>query len=128
MPHVSFEYSANLDGRVDIGALCKVIAKAALETGVYEVGGVRVRAIRCADYVVGDDLPENAFIDMSLRMGTGRSAEDKKRAGDHIFNTVATYLARLYETPHFALSLEIREIDPVFVWRKNGMHQRLRAK
>lgn len=127
MPHFSFEYSANLEGRIDIDALCRVIAAAALETGVYEVGGVRIRAIRCDHYVVADGVPENAFIDMSLRMGTGRTAEDKKRAGDHIFNAVATHLAKLYETPHFALSLEIREIDPVFVWRKNGMHARLRG-
>jgi 5-carboxymethyl-2-hydroxymuconate isomerase len=34
----------------------------------------------------------------------------------------------LFETPHFALSLEVREIDPALSWKKNSIHLRLRTK
>ena len=126
MPHFTVEYSANLEGRVDFGALCSDIRGAILGTGLFEIGAVRVRTLRSDHYAIADELPENAFIDMSFRIGTGRSAEDKKQAGDAIFAAVSARLAPLFETPHFALSLEIREIDPELSWKKNAIHPRLR--
>ncbi len=128
MPHFVIEYSANLDGRVDMPGLCRRVHDEILETGLFEVGAVRVRAYPAQAWAIADQLPENAFLDMSFRIGAGRSAEDKKRVGQAIFAAVSEELAPLFETPHFALSLEIREIDPDLSWKKNAMHARLRAK
>ena len=128
MPHFTMEYSANLDGRVDMQALCRIVRDTILDTGLFEIGALRVRAIRCDAYAVADLLDENAFIDMSFRIGTGRSAEDKKRTGEAILAAVTSHLAELFATPHFAQTLEIREIDPDLSWRKNAIHPRLRAK
>jgi 5-carboxymethyl-2-hydroxymuconate isomerase len=127
MPHFSIEYSSNLDGKVDFNALCRRILKGMLATGLFETGAVRVRAFRCEHYAIADDLPENSFIDMSLRVGTGRSEADRERAGQAIFAAVSEELAPLFATPHFALSLEIREIDPQLSWKRNAIHPRLRA-
>lgn len=128
MPHFTMEYSSNLDGRVDFDALCRVVHQTVIATGLFELGAVRVRAIRCEAYAVADLLPENAFLDMAFRIGRGRSEADRKRTGDAIFAAVSDHLAKLFETPHFALTLEIREIDPEFSWKKNAIHPRLRGK
>lgn len=128
MPHMTIEYSANLDGQVDMRGLCELVSRTMLETGLFEHGAVRVRAYRADAYAVADLLPENAFIDMSLRIGKGRSAEDKRRAGEAIFSAVSAHLSALFSTPHFALSFEIREIDAELSWKKNAIHPRLRAK
>jgi 5-carboxymethyl-2-hydroxymuconate isomerase len=126
VPHLTLEYSANLDGRVDFDALCARVLDTILATGLFEVGAVRVRAIRCEAYAVADNLPENAFVDLSFRIGVGRSLDEKKRAGEQIFTVVAEELSELFKTPHFALSMEIREIDPDLSWKKNAIHPRLR--
>jgi 5-carboxymethyl-2-hydroxymuconate isomerase len=126
MPHFTMEYSANLDRKVDFDALCRVVHAKVLETGLFEIGAVRVRAIRCDAYAIADLLAENTFIDMSFRIGEGRSEEDKRRTGEAIFNAVTEHLDALFETPHFALTLEIREIDPALSWKKNSIHPRLR--
>src|ERR1700722_9998847 len=110
MPHMTVEYSANLDGRTDIETLCQGLADAILSTGLFETGAVRVRAYRAEHYAIADRIPENAFVDLNFRIGVGRSAEEKKRAGEAIFSAASTLLAPLFERPHFALSLEIREI------------------
>ena len=128
MPHMSIEYSANLDAIVDMAAFCTVVQRAILDTGMFEPGAVRVRAFRAEAYVIADRLPQNGFIDMNFRIGKGRVAEDRKRAGEAIFAAAADHLSRLFETPHFALSLEIREIDAQFSWKKNAIHPRLRGK
>jgi 5-carboxymethyl-2-hydroxymuconate isomerase len=65
---------------------------------------------------------------MSLRIGKGRSEADRKRAGEAIFAAVSAFLSERFETPHFMLSLEIREIDADLSWKKNAIHPRLRQK
>lgn len=125
---MAIEYSANLDAKVDMGALCELVARTILETTLFEPGAVRVRAFRAEAYAIADRLPENGFIDMNFRIGKGRSAEEKKRTGEAIFAAVSEHLASLFTTPHFALSLEIREIDAELNWKKNAIHPRLRGK
>ncbi|MEI2297081.1 5-carboxymethyl-2-hydroxymuconate Delta-isomerase [Ensifer sp. MJa1] len=127
MPHLTIEYSGNLDGRVDFAKLCRTIHATILGTGLFELGAVRVRTIRSADYAIADLLPENGFIDLSFRIGRGRTEAEKKVTGDAIFKAVSNELSELFATPHFALSLEIREIDPDLSWKKNAIHPRLRA-
>lgn len=127
MPHFTMEYSANLDDRVDFSALCRTVHAAVMTTGLFELGAVRVRAMRCEAYAVADLLPENGFIDMSFRVGTGRSKEERLAAGNAVFAAVTEFLAPLFETPYFALTLEVREIDPDLSWKKNAIHPRLRA-
>ncbi len=127
MPHFTIEYSSNLDGKVDMARVCEAVHDAMAGSGLFELGAIRVRAIRCTAYAIADRLPQNAFVDMSLRMGTGRTAHDRERAGSAIFEAVSHLLQPLLAEPHFALSLEIREIDPVLSWKRNAMHPRLRA-
>ena len=126
MPHFTIEYSANLEGSVDVQAFCDEILRAALATGIFETGAVRVRALRCEHYAIADRHPENSFIDVSLRIGTGRDLETRKKVGDAIFTAMTTFLAKLFEGKHFALSFEIREIDPQLSYKKNAIHERLR--
>ncbi len=128
MPHMVVEYSANLDASVDIAQLYTLLSRTIFDTGLFELGAIRVRAFRAEAYAVADRLPENGFIDLNLRIGKGRSAEEKKRAGEAIFAAVTAHLAGLFATPHFALSLEIREIDADLSWKKNAIHPRLRGK
>lgn len=128
MPHMAIEYSANLDESVDIQGLCTLVADTILETGLFEIGAIRVRAYRAEAYAIADRLPQNGFIDMNFRIGKGRTAEEKKRTGEAIFAAVSQQLAPLFAAPHFALSLEIREIDAELSWKKNAIHPRLRGK
>lgn len=128
MPHLTLEYSANLDGQVDFDALCRALLAALLDSGLVERGAPRVRAIRCDAYAIADALPQNGFIDMSLRLGAGRSHDEKRRLGEALVAAAQDCLAPLFAQPHFALSLELRDIDPDLSWKLNTMHARLRAQ
>jgi 5-carboxymethyl-2-hydroxymuconate isomerase len=128
MPHLTIEYSANLDGKVDMAGLCRALHAAILASGLFEMGAIRVRAVRCAAYAVADLLAENAFADLWLRIGAGRSAADKARAGEMIFAAATAHFAPLFKTPYFALTLNLSELDPALSWKKNAIHPRLRAK
>lgn len=125
MPHFEIQYSRNLDARTDIAALCRVITDELVDCGLFPLGGIRVRAIACDTFVVADGDRRNAYLDMVLRIGAGRSPQDKKTAGDAIFSAVCNHLGALFEDPHFALSFEVREIDPQLSWKRNSIHARL---
>lgn len=127
MPHFTIEYSANLDSRTDIAGCCDAVLGAALGSGLFELGAVRVRAVRCETYAIADRLPDNAFAHVILRMGEGRSLTEKKAAGDAIFGALSKHFEPLFKTPHFALSFEIVEINGDFSWKKNAIHPRTRA-
>jgi len=71
MPHFTLEYSANLDPRLDIGKVVEVVRKAAVETGIFPLGGIRVRSVRCEYYAIADGQPDFGFLDMVLRLGEG---------------------------------------------------------
>ncbi|GEO85662.1 MULTISPECIES: 5-carboxymethyl-2-hydroxymuconate Delta-isomerase [Alphaproteobacteria] len=128
MPHLRLEYSANLEEKADMAAICAVAYGAIMASGIFEIGAPRVRAYPAPHYAIADRHPDNAFLDMVFRLGAGRGADDKKRVGDAIMAAVAAELAPLLAAPHFALSLEVVEIDPDLSWKKNSMHARLRGK
>lgn len=127
MPHLTVEYSANLDGRVNLDAFCAALLQIVLETGLFEIGAVRVRALRADHFAIADRSPENAFVDLNFRIGQGRSLSQKKRVGESLFKAAQEELAPMFKSPHFALSLEIREINPELSWKRNAMHGRLRG-
>jgi len=128
MPHLTLEYSANLDGKVDFDGLCRALNQEIAGLPFFEVGAIRVRAFRSVAHAVADMGPLDGFIDMQFRIGTGRSLAEKRIAGDGLFAVASQFVSPLLAEPHFALSLEIREIDPDLSWRKNTMHSRLRNR
>lgn len=125
MPHFTIEYSANLDRKVDIGAALEVVRKAAIETGIFPLGGIRVRAIRCEHYTIANGDPEMGFLAMLLRLGEGRDLPTRKKAGDHIFEALSSYLEPVFRDSKFALSFDMQINDKETSWKRNNIHQHL---
>jgi 5-carboxymethyl-2-hydroxymuconate isomerase len=111
MPHIQMDYSPNLESRMDIAGLCRVLRDAAVRTGVLPLAGLRVRATACTHYVIADGQPGHAYLDISLRLREGRSQEDKARATAEIFAAAEAYCAGVLADSSFMLSFELRDID-----------------
>ena len=111
MPHITLEYSANLDARLDMHALCVALKDAATATGVFPPAGIRVRAFAANHVVIADGDPGHSFIDITIRLGAGRDAAAKTRATDAVFDAARAFTADVMASAPFMLSLELREID-----------------
>ena len=74
MAHLSFEYSANLEPVLDFQAFCDVMRDTMRDSGVFPLGGIRVRGTRVDVCAVADGDPHLGFVDMTVRMGQGRDA------------------------------------------------------
>ena len=128
MPHFTIEYSANLDGRVDMGKICEVVRKAAVETGIFPLGGIRVRAVRCEHYAIADGKPTYGFLDMVLRLGEGRDLAVRKKAGEHIFKALSAHLDPVFAQSKFALSFDMQINDKETSWKRNNIHEALKVE
>jgi 5-carboxymethyl-2-hydroxymuconate isomerase len=128
MPHFTIEYSANLDARLDIGKVVEVVRKAAVETGIFPLGGIRVRTIRCEHYAIADGNPHHGFLDMVLRLGEGRDLATRKTAGEHIFHALSDHLDPVFKASQFALSFDMQINDKETSWKRNNIHEALKAE
>jgi 5-carboxymethyl-2-hydroxymuconate isomerase len=128
MPHFTIEYSANLDDRVDMAVVVELVRKAAIETGIFPVGGIRVRAIRCDTYAIADGREDFSFLAMLLRLGEGRDLIARKHAGEEIFNRLSHYLDALFTEQGFALSFDMQVNDKETSWKRNSIHDLLIAE
>ena len=128
MPHFTIEYSANLDGRLDIAAVCEVVRKAAVETGIFPLGGILVRAVRCEHYAIADARQDYGFLDMVLRIGEGRDLPTRKKAGEHVFQALSGYLDPVFATSKFALSFDMQINDKDTSWKRNNIHDALKLE
>ena len=129
MAHLSFEYSANLEPELDLQAFCDLMRDVMRDSGVFPLGGIRVRGTRVDVCAVASGEPEIAFIDMTVRMGQGRDETTRTEVAETLYSGAEDWLRpRIGETP-FALSLEIMEIDAHFAEKRfNSLHAFLKAK
>jgi len=126
MPHFTIEYSANLDARM--GELVEVVRKAAVETGVFPLGGIRVRAIRCEHYAIANGEANFGFLAMVLRLGEGRDLATRRTAGEHIFRVLSSYLDPVFAGSKLALSFDMQINDKETSWKRNNIHDALKPE
>ena len=128
MPHFTLEYSANLDARVDMAKVVEVVRRAAVETGIFPLGGIRVRAVRCEHYAIADGNKDFSFLAMVLRLGEGRDLPARQKAGEHIFKALSNYLDPVFAGSKFALSFDMQINDKETSWKRNNIHDVLKAE
>jgi 5-carboxymethyl-2-hydroxymuconate isomerase len=128
MPHLIVEYSANLDQSIDLPSLLAGIHQAALETGIFPIGGVRTRAARRDVYKIGDGHPDNGFIHVQARIGAGRTADMRHHAGEHIFNRLKEITAEHFARAPLGLTFEIVEMNPIGSFKLNNIHEAIERR
>ncbi|MDC0660070.1 5-carboxymethyl-2-hydroxymuconate isomerase [Leisingera sp. SS27] len=112
MPHITLDYSANMEGRTDIAALCRHLRQAAAATGTFPLAGIRVRAFAANHASIADGDEQHGYLDISIRLRAGRDMDTRKRAAQAVFDAAQTFLEPALQQHSIALSLEMRDIDP----------------
>ena len=125
MPHLRLEYSAGLEARVDLNTVCNKLSDTLKETGIFPLGGIRVRAFRAGNFSIADKHEMNTFCDMIFRIGQGRSKQDRIDVGEALMEEAKKIFEELLEEKYFALSLEIIQIEKSYSWKVNSIHNRL---
>lgn len=125
MPHFQIDYSPNLEERLDVAGLCRVLRDTAAETGVFPLAGIRIRATACNHVVMADGNPRHAFLDISVRLRAGRDKAAKKAATEALFAAAEAFCHPVMTSSSFMLSLEMRDMDPELSPKASSIRQYL---
>jgi 5-carboxymethyl-2-hydroxymuconate isomerase len=128
VPHITVEYSANLEPAVSIAKLVEDVHRAVLATGTFKLGAVRTRAARRDVYAIADGDPQNAFINVIARIGRGRPPEKRRGLAEAMMAVLDQETATLASSRGLALSVYVEEIDEDGALRKNNLHARMEQK
>ena len=128
MPHLIVEYSANIEDQIALDALLDKLHTCALGTGVFPLGGLRVRAHRADAFRIADKAPDNGFVHVTALIGHGRPLDVQQRAAEELFAVLTKHLEPLYEKSPLALSLNVQESHPVLNFKKNNLHEYVKRR
>ncbi len=128
MPHLIVEYSANLEQQIALDELLDKLRDSALETGIFPLGGLRVRAVRTDHFRIADCDPENAYVHVTALVGHGRALDVRKRAGERLFATLTEHLKDVHERSPLAISFNIQEFHPELNFKLNKLHEHVRRR
>jgi len=126
MPHLTLEYSENLNSTGLIGPLVARLAETMRRRpDVFPLGGIRVRAICTSLYSIADEKPENAFVHGILKIGAGRDEATKTSVCNEVFDTMKAHMSFEFDARPLALSLELTELPEKLSLKANSIHTRL---
>jgi len=128
LPHLIVEYSANIEDQIALDALLDKLHACALGTGVFPIGGLRVRAHRADAYRIADKAPDNGFVHVTAIIGHGRPLDVQQRAGEELLAALTEHLELLYERSPLAISLNVQESHPVLNFKKNNLHEHVKKR
>ncbi|RKP52530.1 5-carboxymethyl-2-hydroxymuconate Delta-isomerase [Trinickia fusca] len=127
MPHIIVEYTDNLREDARVALLLKTINETLIaQGGVYPTGGIRSRAIELHDYCVADGTENDAFVHVTLKIGSGRSEAVKQQTCDALFEAIKAHFSEVYARRYLALSLELVEFSESGSYKHNNIHERYR--
>jgi len=127
MPHIIIEYTDNIKAEAKIPLLLEKIHDVIIsKSPLFPIGGLRSRAIELQDYRVADGKEDDAFVHVTLKIGRGRSEEDKKKSSDELFEVIKTHFSELFSKRYLALSMELFEFSEEGTYKHNNIHQRFK--
>ncbi|EKT54392.1 5-carboxymethyl-2-hydroxymuconate Delta-isomerase [Providencia burhodogranariea] len=122
MPHFIAECTDNIREQANLPELFSTVNKALAGTGIFPLGGIRSRAIWLDTWQMADGKHDYAFVHMTLKIGAGRSLEDRQKVGEMLFTLIKEHFAQLMADRYLAISFTMEELDPVLNYKQNNVH------
>lgn len=109
MPHLTLEYSSNLNEEINYQELFHQLHQVLNEVGNISLGNFKSRAIRREQFVVGHGNIEDAFVHLEMRLLEGKSATLKEVLGQECMLILKEYFK--VQLTEFALQITVDIVD-----------------
>jgi 5-carboxymethyl-2-hydroxymuconate isomerase len=106
MPNLVMEYSNSVDERVNVQGLLEDLHQVTLQCGLFDVGSVKSRALRCHNWLIGDEGDSVDFIHISFELLAGRSDEQKRDLSRQLMDVLQQQASHVR-----SLTVNIRDMD-----------------
>ncbi|VWC31190.1 5-carboxymethyl-2-hydroxymuconate isomerase [Burkholderia lata] len=109
MPHLTLEYSANLDG-FDAGATLRALNTALAASGHFDELDIKSRVLRFDTFAVGTSSAPRAFVHAKLAVLSGRTTDVKRELSEQVLAELKRHVVAPSGT-HLQLCAEILELE-----------------
>lgn len=106
MPNLVMEYSNSVDERVNVQGLLEDLHQVALQSGLFDVGSVKSRALRCHNWLIGDESDNVDFIHISFELLDGRTPEQKRELSRQLMTVLQEQASHVR-----SLTVNMRDMD-----------------
>jgi 5-carboxymethyl-2-hydroxymuconate isomerase len=110
MPHLTLEYSANLDPPAEFAPLFLRLHGLLARTGGIRRENCKSRAYACRDFLVGEGRPSDAFVHLDIRFLEGRSDEVKQAIGAAALDMLVDAFSDAAARGVLQATVEVRDI------------------
>ena len=110
MPHLIIEYSSNVESALALDDMIETLHRVTADIEAFPLAGLRTRAEKRTHYRIADGHPDNCFVHLTLKIGSGRPIEVRQAAGEKIFEHLVSYLKPISAKRPLAISFEIQEL------------------
>ncbi|AHG45565.1 5-carboxymethyl-2-hydroxymuconate isomerase [Rhizobium leguminosarum bv. trifolii CB782] len=118
MPHIIIDYSRGAAERVAIDELTKAVHHRVRDGALVKPTAVRTFAREATFSCVGDEHPDNHFIQIILRIAPGRSAEIKRELLKAVLEAARDIAAPALQAGRLGLRADLYESDPDFAFQE----------
>ncbi len=120
MPHLTFQYTANIDQDVNFKDIFSRFHDILANTGGIKIDNCKSRAIKLDNYYIGRGESNNAFIHLDVRFLAGRPVELKKEIGKQLLDFLKEIYAPSMSKYNLQITVEIRDIAGEFYFKFPG--------
>ncbi|MEN3150819.1 5-carboxymethyl-2-hydroxymuconate isomerase [Neorhizobium sp. IRAMC:178] len=121
MPHVIIDYSRGAGDRVAMDALTAAVHCCIPDAGIVERKAVRTLAREASFSCVGDEHPDNQFIQIIIRMAPGRPLETKQKLLKAVFDEARAAAAPALTEGRLGLRVDLYESDPTLAFQESTL-------
>ncbi|MBS0351317.1 MAG: 5-carboxymethyl-2-hydroxymuconate Delta-isomerase [Proteobacteria bacterium] len=109
MPHVVLEYSANViePDFFELFRECHQLLEKQLPA---QIKSCKSRAVKCANYYVGEGMADNAFVHVTLKVMPGRPRAVLQAIGRELLVLLKKYFSESARQLNLGFSVEINEL------------------
>lgn len=106
MPNLVMEYSNSVDERVNVQGLLEDLHQVAIQSGLFDIASIKSRALRCHNWLIGEEGDSVDFIHLSFELLDGRSAEQKRELSRQLMEVLVQQASHVR-----SLTVNIRDMD-----------------
>ena len=114
MPHLTLEYSSNIQDKNNLVNLLKECNQLLAENLPTALGNCKSRAVERSIYCVGEGSPNNAFLHVQLKIMPGRTEEKLKAVSEAMMKLLKQHLSKSCENLNIELTIEIEELQKTY--------------
>jgi len=114
MPHLTLEYTKNLQSKIDFKEIFLMLHKEMIETGEFVLDEIKSRAICIEKYFVGDGDPDKGFIHLKISLLDQRDENLKTKLSKALLQVLSNYLKVNTKENKCQLTVEVVNISSAY--------------